>query len=51
VESCTALVEHVDGRLELIDWIDRWELDPLTGRAAAVAESDIEAAVLLDADS
>jgi hypothetical protein len=20
VESCTALVEHMDGRLELIDW-------------------------------
>jgi len=51
VESCTALVEHFDGRLELIDWIDRWELDPLTGRAAAVAESDIEAAALVDADS
>ena len=51
VESCTALVEHFDGRLELIDWIHRWELDPLTGRAAAVAESDIEAAALVDADS
>src|ERR1700749_2380806 len=32
VESCTALVEHRDGRLELIDWIDQWSLDPLTGR-------------------
>ena len=51
VESCTALVEHYDGRLELIDWIDRWALDPLTGRAAAVAESDIEAPALVDADS
>ena len=51
VESCTALVEHFDGRLELIDWIDRWALDPLTGRAAAVAESDIGAPVLVDADS
>src|ERR1700726_4759715 len=50
VESCTALVEHFDGRLELIDWIDRWALDPLTGRAAAVAESDIEVPALVDAD-
>jgi UDP-2,3-diacylglucosamine pyrophosphatase LpxH len=32
VESCTALVEHFDGRLELIDWIDEWSLDPLIGR-------------------
>jgi hypothetical protein len=23
VESCTALVEHMDGRLELIDWAER----------------------------
>ena len=23
VESCTALVEHYDGRLELIDWLSR----------------------------
>src|ERR1700738_3868585 len=38
VESCTALVEHYDGRLELIDWIDRWALDPRTGRGAAVVE-------------
>jgi UDP-2,3-diacylglucosamine pyrophosphatase LpxH len=51
VESCTALVEHFDGRLELIDWVDRWALDPLTGRAAAVVESDIEAPALVDADS
>ena len=51
VESCTALVEHFDGRLELIDWVDRWALDPLTGRAAAVVESDIEAPALVDAAS
>ena len=29
VESCTALVEHFDGRLELIHWIDEWMPDPL----------------------
>jgi UDP-2,3-diacylglucosamine pyrophosphatase LpxH len=23
VESCTAIVEHHDGRLELINWLDR----------------------------
>ena len=32
VESCTALVEHFDGRLELINWIERWALDSLSGR-------------------
>ena len=26
VESCTALVEHFDGRLKLIGWIDDWAL-------------------------
>jgi UDP-2,3-diacylglucosamine pyrophosphatase LpxH len=29
VESCTALVEHWDGRLEVIDWIEVRALDPL----------------------
>jgi UDP-2,3-diacylglucosamine pyrophosphatase LpxH len=29
VESCTALVEHWDGRLEIIDWIELRALDPL----------------------
>jgi UDP-2,3-diacylglucosamine pyrophosphatase LpxH len=29
VESCTALVEHQDGRLELIDWVARNKLSPL----------------------
>jgi UDP-2,3-diacylglucosamine pyrophosphatase LpxH len=27
VESCTALVEHFDGRLEILHWIDSWRLD------------------------
>jgi UDP-2,3-diacylglucosamine pyrophosphatase LpxH len=30
VESCTALVEHLDGRLEIIQWLDRRVLDPLS---------------------
>jgi len=51
VESCTALVEHFDGQLELIDWIDRWALDPLTGRITLPAELDAEAPALVDADS
>src|SRR5471030_2554275 len=29
VESCTALVEHWDGKLEIIDWIELRALDPL----------------------
>ena len=29
VESCTALVEHFDGRLEIIHWIEEKALDPL----------------------
>jgi UDP-2,3-diacylglucosamine pyrophosphatase LpxH len=29
VESCTALVEHFDGRLEIVRWMELRELDPL----------------------
>ena len=29
VESCTALVEHFDGRLEIIPWIELRALDPM----------------------
>jgi len=35
VESCTALVEHEDGRLELIDWAERNRLSFLAGRSTA----------------
>jgi hypothetical protein len=42
VESCTALVEHFDGTLELINWIERWALDPLTGREFVPVDADIE---------
>ncbi len=34
VESCTALVEHADGRLELIDWAERNRLSFMERRAA-----------------
>ena len=32
VESCSALVEHLDGRLEIIRWMDVRAFDPLTRR-------------------
>ena len=35
VESCTALVEHFDGRLEIIHWMAERELDPLEADRAA----------------
>jgi UDP-2,3-diacylglucosamine pyrophosphatase LpxH len=52
VESCTALVEHFDGRLELINWIDEWALDPLTGQvpAATELEEEVEVPVLIGMD-
>jgi hypothetical protein len=36
VESCTALVEHMDGRFELIDWVreNRLSAWPAPARAA-----------------
>jgi UDP-2,3-diacylglucosamine pyrophosphatase LpxH len=37
VESCTALVEHMDGRLELIDWAAENRLSFAAPRRAAVA--------------
>jgi UDP-2,3-diacylglucosamine pyrophosphatase LpxH len=37
VESCTALVEHHDGRLELIDWAARNRLSFFAPRARAAA--------------
>ena len=39
VESCTALVEHFDGRLELIDWVAINRLSLFAPRGAAVAEA------------
>ena len=38
VESCTALVEHHDGRLELIDWAARNRLSFFAARGTRVAE-------------
>ena len=39
VESCTALVEHHDGRLELIDWAALNRLSFFAPRRAAVAQA------------
>jgi UDP-2,3-diacylglucosamine pyrophosphatase LpxH len=39
VESCTALVEHHDGRLELIDWAAANELSFFTTRQTRVSEA------------
>ena len=38
VESCTALVEHFDGRLEIVHWLDARSLDPLTPHEPKVRE-------------
>ncbi len=38
VESCTALVEHEDGRLELIDWAERNRLSFTERRTSQLAE-------------
>jgi UDP-2,3-diacylglucosamine pyrophosphatase LpxH len=34
VESCTALVEHMDGTLEIIHWAAERSFDPVTRRYA-----------------
>jgi UDP-2,3-diacylglucosamine pyrophosphatase LpxH len=39
VESCTALVEHQDGRLELVDWVARNKLSLLNRPAAKASAS------------
>jgi len=51
VESCTALVEHFDGRLEVIDWIELWSLDPLTGQVDTAVDEEAEAPALLNMPS
>ncbi len=39
VESCTALVEHQDGRLELLDWVARNKLSLLASAATRISAS------------
>jgi UDP-2,3-diacylglucosamine pyrophosphatase LpxH len=45
VESCTALVEHFDGRLEIVHWIELRSLDPLHPSELANAEEEESALV------
>lgn len=35
VESCTALVEHADGRMEILDWAEKTRLEAYAAAAAA----------------
>jgi UDP-2,3-diacylglucosamine pyrophosphatase LpxH len=35
VESCTALVEHADGRMEILDWAEKRRIEAMEARAAA----------------
>ena len=41
VESCTALVEHADGRLELIDWAERNRVSFMERRLSPVAAAPV----------
>jgi UDP-2,3-diacylglucosamine pyrophosphatase LpxH len=43
VESCTALVEHFDGRLELVHWIEHWMHHPLRGQVIDEPEIEVQA--------
>jgi hypothetical protein len=43
VESCTALVEHFDGALEIVHWIELRSLDPLRpNERVGDAEEEVE---------
>jgi len=42
VESCTALVEHSDGRLELVDWIEQWRSRPPMSGVVDEAEFEVD---------
>ena len=45
VESCTALVEHMDGRLEIIDWMAEQQLSPLETTGTPAASNKAETCV------
>lgn len=47
VESCTALVEHFDGRLEIVHWIELRSLDPL--HPSEFVDADEEETALIGA--
>jgi UDP-2,3-diacylglucosamine pyrophosphatase LpxH len=39
VESCSALVEHADGRMEILDWARQRGLDPLGAAARSIRDA------------
>ena len=41
VESCTALVEHFDGRLEIVPWTEKRELDELCPELPLLADEPV----------
>jgi UDP-2,3-diacylglucosamine pyrophosphatase LpxH len=45
VESCSALVEHWDGRLELLHWARQRQFDPFTVRRPLAAGAPDRAAI------
>ncbi len=45
VESCSALVEHMDGRMELLHWAERRQFDPLTIRRRVAPRAAGKAAI------
>ncbi len=49
VESCTALVEHYDGQLELVHWLDRRAFGPIEIDAALALEQEEDAPEMADA--
>jgi UDP-2,3-diacylglucosamine pyrophosphatase LpxH len=53
VESCTALVEHFDGRLEILHWADPWRSNPLAVDAIATIDehAQVPLPVLADASN
>jgi UDP-2,3-diacylglucosamine pyrophosphatase LpxH len=48
VESCTALVEHADGRMEILDWAERVRAEVAAG--AAVKARKLRGAALVPAE-
>ena len=45
VESCSALVEHMDGRMELVHWAERRQFDPLTVKRRMAPRASGKAAI------
>jgi UDP-2,3-diacylglucosamine pyrophosphatase LpxH len=39
VESCTALVEHADGRMEILDWAERRRVEAMAAKAVMPADA------------